>query len=90
MKHRLNHAAVTFRTSLTLQPRKLMACGFIFVLYFQCNTSSAGLLTALPWIALVHLLQTKKRTSGLCFNSLVFALHPTRFTLSPGYLTWCS
>lgn len=82
MKHRLNHAAVTFRTSLTLQPRKLMAWHFIFALHFRWNTSSAGLLTVLPWIALVPLLQTKKRTYGLSFNFLLFALHPTRFTIS--------
>lgn len=37
-----------------------MAWDFIFVLQFQCNTSSEELLTALPWIALVYLIQTKE------------------------------
>lgn len=41
ISHRLNPATVTFRPSFTLQPRRLAARGFIFVLLFQHNPSSA-------------------------------------------------
>lgn len=62
-----------------------MAWDFIFALQFQCNTSSEELLTALPWIGLEYLLQTKEKKLWISFNFLVLALHPPRLSPSPWY-----
>lgn len=75
--HRLNPAARTLRTSFTLQPGRLTGWGFIFILRFQCNPSSAQ-----PWIALVYLLQARKGNYRLCFGFLVFPPPPTSFPVS--------
>lgn len=86
--HTLNHTAVTCSTISHYNLDSWWHRNF--VLQFQCNSE---LLTALPWIPLVYLFQSKEKKLRIIFNFLVFApLHQVRclsltqsvYTVLPG------